>query len=322
MKRKALSILIVLCMVFALAVPAYAANNGPNSGENAWSYIQVLYPASNTSEYIYACDNIKANGIETSQVNGITYDKSANTLTLKNFKDKNAVIDCNEMGDDFTVKVSGSNEILYLRTWGYGYGGNLNIKGTGKLTINKNKTGVGAIGIQAEGSASKINVGYNVNLELYNAEDMADGVFLIEATTLPEKAIMIQGKSACEPLAKMDYYGTDAYYYTTSAKVVSGTTETVVVGRPTFSSLSAGTGKFTAKWTKNSYAGGYELQYATNSKFTSAKKITVSDKATVSKSVKGLSKGKTYYVRVRAYRTIQGKKYYSGWTTSKKVRIK
>ncbi len=40
------------------------------------------------------------------------------------------------------------------------------------------------------------------------------------------------------------------------------------------------------------------------------------------KTITGLKKGKTYYVRVRAYQKADGRKYYGNWSKVKKVKIK
>lgn len=81
--------------------------------------------------------------------------------------------------------------------------------------------------------------------------------------------------------------------------------------------------KILIKWKKNEKVTGYEIQYSTGNKFASSKTktITVKNKTTVSKTVSRLHKGNTYFVRIRGYRTISGKKYYSDWGTSKKIAI-
>ena len=43
---------------------------------------------------------------------------------------------------------------------------------------------------------------------------------------------------------------------------------------------------------------------------------------TTSKQIKGLKKGKKYYVRIRSFKTVSGKKYYSAWGAKKAVTIK
>ena len=69
---------------------------------------------------------------------------------------------------------------------------------------------------------------------------------------------------------------------------------------------------------------GYQVTYSTSEKFTKAdtKSATVKGASKLSKTVKSLSKGKTYYVKVRAYKTVSGKKYYSGYTAAKKITVK
>ena len=80
-------------------------------------------------------------------------------------------------------------------------------------------------------------------------------------------------------------------------------------------------GKMTVKWAQKAKATGYQIQYATNSKFTSAKTVAVTDAATLAKTISSLTVGSTYYVRVRAYKTVSSVKYYSAWSAAKSVKI-
>ena len=77
--------------------------------------------------------------------------------------------------------------------------------------------------------------------------------------------------------------------------------------------------KLTAKWKKASNADGYQIQYAANKKFKKAKSQTVKS---TSVTLKKLKKKKTYFVRVRAYKAVDGKKVYGKWSSVKKVKIK
>ena len=52
----------------------------------------------------------------------------------------------------------------------------------------------------------------------------------------------------------------------------------------------------------------------------SATTKTVTSKSAVSKTVAKPKSKKTYYVQVRAYTTVNGKKYYSAWSTAKKIK--
>lgn len=81
------------------------------------------------------------------------------------------------------------------------------------------------------------------------------------------------------------------------------------------------TKKLTVKWKKTSKAKGYQIQIASNKKFTKGKKTKTLSKTIY--SFKKLKKNKYYYVRVRAYvYNSNHKKVYGSWSTVKKVKIK
>ena len=77
----------------------------------------------------------------------------------------------------------------------------------------------------------------------------------------------------------------------------------------------------TIKWGKNTKASGYQIQYSVKSHFSNSKTKTIGKAATTSKKLTGLKKGKTYYIRIRSYKTVSGKKYYSAWSTAVKKKI-
>lgn len=92
--------------------------------------------------------------------------------------------------------------------------------------------------------------------------------------------------------------------------------------KPTLSrAVSSARGKMTVSWKKASGAGAYQIQYSTSSSFKNAKKVKAGA-GSAAKTITNLKKGKTYYVRIRSYKTVDGKKYYSGWSSKKKVKIK
>ncbi|MCC8075959.1 MAG: MBG domain-containing protein [Clostridiales bacterium] len=111
-------------------------------------------------------------------------------------------------------------------------------------------------------------------------------------------------------------------YYGSTKSAVSATKTTYYVSTPTISSLTnSASKKMTVKWGKNTKATGYQIQYSTSSSFSSYKTVTVSSYSTVSKTISSLTKNKKYYVRVRAYKTVSGTKYYSAWSSTKNVKI-
>ena len=74
------------------------------------------------------------------------------------------------------------------------------------------------------------------------------------------------------------------------------------------------------KWKKKSDVTGYEIEVARKKNFKKvAKKITVKSARKTSKTLKGLKSGKKYYIRVRTYQVIEGKKFVSYWTVYKKA---
>ena len=77
---------------------------------------------------------------------------------------------------------------------------------------------------------------------------------------------------------------------------------------------------FYIKWRKVSGVNGYEIQYALNSKFSKSKKIVkIKRAANISKKITKLKVKKKYYVRIRAYKVINRKVYYSTWCKTRKV---
>ncbi len=97
-------------------------------------------------------------------------------------------------------------------------------------------------------------------------------------------------------------------------------TEGAKVPRVKFSKLKvSGKCKVKATWKKLTNVSGYQIQYAPNKKFKKAKSKTVKS---TSVTIKKLKKKKTYFVRVRAYKLVDGKKVYGKWSAVKKVKIK
>ncbi|MBR1598678.1 MAG: fibronectin type III domain-containing protein [Lachnospiraceae bacterium] len=109
---------------------------------------------------------------------------------------------------------------------------------------------------------------------------------------------------------------------TTEASAVVATTEQTIT-KPAKVSISSAKKskkkKIVIKWKKVKNAKGYQIQYATNKKFTQNSKKATSGK--LEYVITKLKKGKTYYVRVRAYsQGTDGNKVYGKWSSVKKVR--
>ncbi len=114
------------------------------------------------------------------------------------------------------------------------------------------------------------------------------------------------GKATITITGKGKYKGTkQAYFY-------------IVPKAPTSLTVKAGKKSATIKYKKSTGATGYEIAYST-SKTKGFKKVTLTG---ASKTIKKLTSKKTYYVKVRAYKTVAGKKYYGSYTKVKSVKVK
>ncbi|MGN0141380.1 MAG: Ig domain-containing protein [Roseburia sp.] len=94
----------------------------------------------------------------------------------------------------------------------------------------------------------------------------------------------------------------------------------------TITSVKAKSNGFEVKWKKQaSQTSGYEIQYSTNKNFkgNTVSTVKIEKNSTQSKKISKLKAKKTYYVRVRTYKTVKidGKntKIYSDWSSAKKV---
>ena len=76
-------------------------------------------------------------------------------------------------------------------------------------------------------------------------------------------------------------------------------------------------------WNKIANVSGYQIQVATDKKFKKNKKtVTVAKQNASKKTVKKLKAKKKYFVRVRVYKTVNGKKSYGKWSKIKSVKTK
>ena len=84
--------------------------------------------------------------------------------------------------------------------------------------------------------------------------------------------------------------------------------------------LASGSKRLTVSWKKGAGITGYELQYGLKKDFSDARTVTIKKATTVKKTITKLKGGRTYYVRVRAYKNSKGLKFRSAWTKAKKMK--
>ena len=120
------------------------------------------------------------------------------------------------------------------------------------------------------------------------------------------------GKATVKIALKGNYSGTKSMTFSINPKAT------------TVSKVKAGKKSFVATWKKQAtQTTGYELQYSLKKNFKSGNKtVNIKKNSTVKTTVKKLKSKKTYYARIRTYKTVSGKKYYSSWSKAKAVKVK
>lgn len=119
------------------------------------------------------------------------------------------------------------------------------------------------------------------------------------------------------PEVNMAWLMNEDSYYNSAATDTVGDVPTAV---KKLTGITAGSKGFTAKWTKVGDIDGYQIVYSTKSNMSNPT-IKNAAQSKTNMKVSKLSK-KTYYVKIRTYKTVNGVKNYSAWSTGKKVKIK
>lgn len=89
------------------------------------------------------------------------------------------------------------------------------------------------------------------------------------------------------------------------------------------SKLIAGKRSVTVKWKKQTQqVSGYQIRYSQKSSMKGAKTVSVKSGKKTTKKIKKLNSKKRYYFQIRTYKSVNGIKYYSGWSSKKKVTVK
>ena len=175
---------------------------------------------------------------------------------------------------------------------------------------------------------------YNSIKITWNKAAGADGYKIYRATSKSGKYSAIKTVTSASTLSytntglttgKTYYYKVRAYTTINGSKVY-GSYSSVVSAKPSLSKpslyLSAGSKKAYIKWSKISGASGYEIYRASSKKGYYSKIKTITSGKTTSYTNSKLTRKKTYYYKVRAYRYVSGKKVYSSYSSIKYVKVK
>ncbi|MBP5303372.1 MAG: hypothetical protein J6Z00_00540 [Clostridia bacterium] len=195
--KKVLTFLVIMIFLvttvslFTPSVLADAQGNGPSESEEDYVYIYndpVGEEEPLIHKLIYSGDPLS--NVKT--MDGITYSKETNTLTLNNANYPTCKIEINQMGKDFTIQVIGTNSFLSIGVWADGYCGSLIITGTGTLKINEGKDRFlsDPIFISADYSESVFNVASTVNLSISVADETKTSVYF-EDTLVGENGFVL-----------------------------------------------------------------------------------------------------------------------------------
>ncbi|MDD6659764.1 MAG: InlB B-repeat-containing protein [Eubacteriales bacterium] len=111
---------------------------------------------------------------------------------------------------------------------------------------------------------------------------------------------------------------------TTATQVEQTTTKAVAKPKAAkFKKVKGSKKAIALTWAKVKGVKGYQIQVATDKKFKKNKKtVTIKKQKTTKTTVKKLKAKKKYFVRIRTYKTVNGKKVYSSWTKAKTVKTK
>jgi len=112
--------------------------------------------------------------------------------------------------------------------------------------------------------------------------------------------------------------GGSQYFGLYSSSIKTGTkTKT-----PSISKLTTKSKKATIKWKKISGASGYQIYMATSKKGNYSKIKTITKGKTTTYTKTKLKRNKRYYFKIRTYKTVDGKKIYSSYSSIKSIKIK
>ena len=174
---------------------------------------------------------------------------------------------------------------------------------------------------KAEQSISKVSGSYTKAYKTnFTLSPKAKGKITYKSSNTKVATVNSKGKVSIK--------GTGKVTITVSAKATScykaaskKVTIYAVPEKAKLKEVKSAKGKVEAEWKKDSNASGYQILYSTDKKMKKAKTMNCSKKDTTA-TIKNLKKNKTCYVKIRAYKTIDGKKYYGAYSDKMSVKVK
>ena len=167
----AAAMLAFLMCAACLLVPAKGENGPCDTGDWAFAYISVGNDGDSSNPQGEYKTIYSASSKDISTVEGISYDRASNTLTIENYNNTKNRIATNMMGDDFKINIKGENHIGGLVSYGDGWGGSITLTGNGTLYINENKSYETGIYMNAETTKSVLTVGSECSVYVYSGQN-------------------------------------------------------------------------------------------------------------------------------------------------------
>ncbi|MGN1415053.1 MAG: CAP domain-containing protein [Anaerovoracaceae bacterium] len=292
--------------------------------EGAFHWVQIFGRFTGNGKY--AADNLG---------NSQTVDVLTGLISLKYSGETVICLNCGQASDTLQASCSSINV-----QWSYGqfpldpalltYRSSdptvISIDETGHMTPKKVGSAVLTISLKADPSCSIAQ------------EIRVDSSITPEMVKLSQTSYVYNGK-ARKPEVTVEGVPEENYVVSYKNNIKVGTASVIVEGvgnvtgtvektfkinynRPSRVILNApttGTSHFVkARWKKTD-CDGYQIRYSTSKSFKTYKTVYVKDGTAVSKTIKGLTKGKRYYVKVRAYNLYEGKRVYGSFSTWRSV---
>ena len=260
----------------------------------------------------------KASSINLSTIT-YTYDSKEKkpSVTVKDSKNKTL-----KSGTDYTVTYASGRKNIGSYSVKITFKGNYSGTVTKTFKINPKAT----TGVKSTRTATSIKLTWTKqsSIECYQVYDVVQKKVVATVKGADKNSVTISkltaGKSYCYKVRSYKTVSGTKYYGAYSAELKTST----LPATPAISAVTSPKAKnLTVKWGKVTSATGYLVQYSTDKTFKKGVTTkTISKNTTVSATYSGLAAGKTYYVRIRTYKTINGAKVYSPYSAAKSVKIK
>ena len=244
--------------------------------------------------------NAKKPGVSVYDVDGNTLDRTSYTVSYRNNKTSGDAAAVVTFKGDYAGSITAS---FVIKPKSVRVKAVANKAGGVKITWSKAASGTGYI------------VYRSVNGSSYRKYKTING---LSTTSMVDSGARKSGAKYAYKICV--YRAVNGHTYTSAA----GSAKSMYyMAAPSWKSLKNSSARaITVKYGKAAGATGYQIQYSTNGAMKSAKTVKVSGGSNVTKAIRSLRKNKKYYVRVRSFKNVGGRTYYSFWSTKKSVIIR